>query len=84
MPMSHDKAIEVITDARLADELASYFDYAERDSAWHTYMGHIYEMHDIDSTSFNQLMKYLHQNKSVYMSIEQEVHKNLKGYLDTQ
>lgn len=82
MPMEEDKAIKVLSDVRIIDEIVRKHEDADRDSVGRVLTDSLYSIHAIDSSQLVNLYKYLQANIRQHHAIEKMVHKNLKNYLD--
>lgn len=79
LPIDMDKAVAILADVHLAEEVAKYYGQ-DIDSILPIYMDSIFEIHKIDSAQYSTMMGYLEQSVSEYHQLEQKVHDELKKY----
>lgn len=82
LPMEQDKMVKILSDVRIIDEIVKKYDAASQDSVGSVFLDSLFSIHQIDSSQFLQMMKYLQADANRYHEIEKQVHVNLKEYLD--
>ncbi len=78
LPMPEEKVIDVLIDMHYAGEASRITRGINHDSLLSVYTKQVFEIREIDSVQFAELMIFLESNLETYYSIEQKIHLKIK------